>query len=133
MTDYVESRDAIVTYINSNFSGYPIFYENTTEVDLDTVSNCFVKVQIDYDGAYQASMGSTKVARVQGQVIFKVFAKQGTGTRNTLIVLETLQNLAISHTSAKVQFEFPTPGDKESRNGWESQEFVIPFWFNRFY
>lgn len=50
MTTYVQARDTLVTKIDDALtSSYPtlkVFWENTTEVDTNTVGNNFVQVEV---------------------------------------------------------------------------------------
>jgi len=131
MTTYVEARDAIVSHIDANFSGIPVFYENTLEVDLNTVEDRFIRVEVEFSGASQASMGDNALDRTYGFITYRVFTKQGRGTRATLEVMDTLRDVAKTMTTDKVQCESVRPGKVESKSGWECRDLLVPFWFDR--
>lgn len=132
MTTFVEARDALVTLIETDFSGYRVFYENTTEVDLDTVGDRFIKVEIEFVGAAQASIGQNPADRTYGLLTFSVFTKAGQGVRTTLQVLDTLKNIVRFKNIAKVQLQHVEPGDVERKSGWECRYLHVPFWFDSF-
>lgn len=132
MTTYVEARDAIVTFITSNFTDIPVFWENTLEVDLDEVDDRFLRVEIDFNAGEQISIEFSPQDRTYGIVVLTVMTKEGLGTRATLAVQDTLKQLLRHQTLSGVVLRTPVPGDKQVKGGWEARELLVPFHFDSY-
>lgn len=132
MTTYVQARDAIVTFIEDTFSALPIYYEDAETVDLDAVGDQFIKVEIEFVDAHQASIGEEPLERTLGFVVFSVFTKEGIGARAALGVFDTLRSAISCQNLGGVQLEAVRPGDVERQKGWVNREFLVPFWFDSF-
>jgi len=135
MTTYVEARDDLVDLINSTwpvaYPDQPVFYENTLAIDLDTVPNGFLRVEIEYQDSLEASLD--QITRTYGSLYLTVFVKAGTGTRQVFGMMDFLTNVAKFVTTTKVTLGAPTPGaklDKEAKKGWVGYELIVPFQFN---
>lgn len=134
MTTFVQSRDAIVTLIHTALQAQhpdlPVFWENTLTVDLDTVANPFLRIEIDFDDAHQLTINDMPEHRTYGHVYFTVFAKEGTGSRNALVLFDSLSDLVKFKSDARFVFGVPTPGRRDARDGWVSYELRAPFFFD---
>lgn len=134
-TTYVAARDALVGHLNAGWlAGYPsvpIFYENTAQIDLDTVGNTFLAVAVDFHDAVQADMDLDPYPgeEVFGEVNLRLFAKGGMGTRNTLAMFDFLTALMRQKRLSGVTTLSPAPGRKQSRDGWVSFDLNVPFRF----
>ena len=133
MTTYVQARDALVTYIDATwraaYPGVEIFYENTRQVDLDTVGDKFVTVAIDFTDTLRMDMDAAPTSRSFGEVSFRLFAKEGVGTRTTLQMFDFLQAAMKYRAVSGVTLQCPTPGPKRSASGWMSFDLDVPFFF----
>jgi hypothetical protein len=134
MTTYAESRDAVVTLIVSGLQAthptLPVFWENTKQVDLDAVGNMLLKVAINFDDALQLTVNGDPEHETHGYVSFTLLMKEGAGTREGLVVFQSLTDLVKFKRSAKYTFGVPTPGRKDSRQGWVGWDLLAPFSFN---
>jgi hypothetical protein len=130
MTTYVEARDTIVAHLESTLSAFPRFYEDTETVDLDAVGDQFLKICIEFADAHQATIGTNPIDRTLGFIVISVFAKEGTGTRSTFQVFDTIKQSTKFRNLLKVQLETPRPGNVEPKNGWVNREILVPFWFD---
>lgn len=134
MTTYVQARDSIATLLASDFSAnlpdLPVFWENTLEVDLDTVGDTFMRVLIDFDEAMKMTELGAPEHRVHGEVIFTVLTKEGKGTRHVLVLFDHITNVVKYCNTSKVQFQTPMPGRKDGRDGWLSFDLRAPFYFD---
>lgn len=134
MTTYVDARDALISRLHSNwptaYPTVPVYYENNESVDMDAVGSAFLKVELAFDDAEQASVEATPLMRVRGMLILGIMAKEGTGTRGGMAYLDYLVGLFKHQNLSGVQTGTPTPGHRESHDGWHLQELYVPFWFH---
>ena len=138
MTTEVQARDTIIAYLNPAWAvAHPtvkIFYENTVKVDLDAVGGSFLRVRIDFTDSMRQGIDQTPFTACYGEVILQLFSKDGHGTRDSLTKLSYLrglmayQDLLVSG-GGKIKLDCPRPGKKQSRNGWTSQDLIVPFYF----
>ena len=137
MTTYVQARDALVAHINMGWTTtYPstsIFYDNTLKIDLNSVGDCFLRVEIDFMDAVQADIDLSASHDVTGQVVLTVFTKQGTGTRTKLSMFDYLTSLFKLVKVSGVQCSVPRPGKRTEKSGWVSEELLVEFSFNSTY
>lgn len=133
MTTYVEARDAIVGYLNpawvAAYPSIPLFYENTTQIDLDSVGTIFMSVAVNFTDAMRQDIDPSPISKVWGEVTLKLFVKKGQGTRVTLAMQDFLTGLMKYRQVSGVTLEMPTPGKKESKDGWSSLDLNVPFFF----
>lgn len=133
MTTYVEARDAIVGLVHpawvSAYPAVPVFYENTLRVDMDKVGDSFLRVEVDFDDARQMTVNDAPEHATYGTLYLTLFAKDGTGVRDTLGCFDYLTDLAKFKTITGVRFGAPTPGRRTYKDGWRSYELRVPFWF----
>ncbi len=131
MPTLVQARDALVTHIHTQLQAVlptlPVFYENTTSVDVNTVGDRFLQVGIDFEDTLLATVSSDLVDHVTGYIGFRLFAKEGTGTRTNLEAFDLLNTAMRHRTLGGVTTGSCRPGRKEQRDGWLSMEFGVPF------
>jgi hypothetical protein len=134
MTTYVQARDALVSHLHTHWSvSYPtikVYYENTLPLALDSVGPVFLKVDVNFDAAVQASVETAPMTRVQGSLLLVVMAAEGAGTRNSLTYVDYLSNLFKYRSLSGVQTGAPTPSSSLVSQGWFYQELFVPFWFD---
>ena len=138
MTTEVQARDTIIAYLNPAWAvAHPtvkIFYENTVKVDLDAVGSSFLRVRIDFTDSMRQGIDQTPFTACYGEVILQLFSKDGHGTRDSLTKLSYLRSLMayqdlLVSGGGKIKLDCPRPGKKQSRNGWTSQDLIVPFYF----
>lgn len=133
MTTEVQVRDAIVAYLNPAWaSTYPtvkIFYENTVKIDLDAVGGMFLRVSIDFTDSLRQGIDLSPFTASHGEVTLQLFSKDGQGTRDILGKLSYLRGLMKYQSLTGVDLDCPRPGRKQVRNGWTSQDLIVPFRF----
>lgn len=132
MTTFVQARDDLAALISTGLTGIgvPVFWENTLSVDLDKVGDRFIRIEIDFDTARQLTMNGAPIHETMGEIYFTVFSKEGLGTRATLALLDTISSVAKYQLTGRVKTLTPSPGKKDYRDGWYSQELRVPFRFN---
>ena len=133
--NYESARDAVVGHLQTNWStaypSVPVFYENQDTPALDTVGNAFLRVELSFDDADQASLeGASPMTRVHGLFDITVMSKQGTGTKTGLSYLDFLVGLFKHRNLSGLQVGTPKPGHRELHDGWHMQQLLVPFWFN---
>lgn len=134
MTTYVEARDALVDFINTDLTAsyptVPVFYENTVQVDLNTVGDQFLRVSIDFITAKQATIEFSPQQRVLGELTFQMLCKEGSGTRTTLAFYDHVFGTLANRMIGGVTLRTPVPGKKEIKSGWASFTLAVPFTFD---
>jgi len=126
-----QARDALVaavhTTLTTSLPTLPVYYENTAEVDVNTVGDRFLQVNIDVEDVQLATVTSDLVDHVTGYIGLRLFMKAGTGTRPGLVIFDTLtaalrhRNLSGVHTGSC------SPGKKEELQGWLIWDLGVPF------
>ncbi len=129
-----QARDALAAAVStactSTMPTLPVFYENADNVPIDTVADAFLRVGFDFTGAGQASMEASPVTRYTGELSLTHLQREGSGTKSLLARVEALNAELRHRTLSGLQLAVPRPGRKDSRDGWYSQEWVVPFWFH---
>lgn len=125
-------RDALVTRLNANwpstYSGVPLFYENTQEVDLDKVGDAFLRCAVLINAAEQISVELAPTHRTRGRLEFRVYVKAELGTRVALGYLDYLTTLFKLGNYSGVHTKIPEPVPGQSYKGWYSLGLSVPFW-----
>lgn len=134
MTTYVEARDALMINFDAGFAaahpGVPVVYENTDTVDLDTVGDRFLRVEIEFTGAVQITIGDQPHDRTYGYFTIFLMTKEGLGTRDTLALMDSIKEIVKFKNWSGVVLSVPKLVDKQCKDGWEGREFATRFWFN---
>ena len=133
MITFTQARDALVTRVNTvmttHLSGLPTFYENTVKVDTNTVGDQFIQIEVSFEDTLIATHDGAggPSDRVSGFVGFRLFTKEGKGSRSVAVIFDTLnthlrhQNLSNVHTFS------PVFGRKTAKDGWTTAEIGFPF------
>ena len=133
MTTYVDARTAIVGYMHPAIStGFPttkVFYENTVQVDLDTVGSSFIQVSVDFQDAVREGVDAMPYSKTYGVLTLRIFSKEGQGTKETLQMFDWLTSLLKYRILSGVTLDCPRPGKKVSRDGWSSADLIVDFSF----
>jgi hypothetical protein len=130
---YVEARDAVVSYFNTAWNNlyptFPVFYENTTQVDLDKVGPGFLAVSIDFEDARRLDIDPEPNTESYGSVGMRLFVKEGAGIRGVLSMQDALNAIMKYRKLGALTLECPTPGRKIEKDGWVSHDLSVPFRF----
>ena len=133
MTTYVQAREDLVSAFHGPWTtawpGVQMFYENTTQIDLDTVGPVFVTAAIDFTDGVRMEFDADPATRTWGEVTFRVFAKEGVGTKTALLIFDFLTALMKYRTFGGVTTDCPAPGPKQGSKGWVSFGLTVPFFF----
>lgn len=133
MSTYVQARDSLISYLDPLVTAalptLPVFYENTTKVDLDKVGDMFIAISVVFDDAQGLEINASPQTMVWGEVIFKIFTKAGVGTRRSLEVFDALISIMKYKFLSHANTECPTPGKKVTKDGWTSADLNVPFYF----
>ena len=134
---YTTTRDTLVTHLvnewQATLPSVPLFFENTVQIDLDKVGDVFVACEVDFLDTVQADLGSNPSSKIDGELLFRVFLKEGQGTRQGLVIWDHLQSILQRRTISGIVVETTTPGRTTSKGGWTSMELVAPFHLHSFY
>lgn len=126
---FTQARDALVSYISAQLtSAFPdleVVWDNAEQVDLTTIGDQFLQVDVDFEDRYGADLEGV-TDHVAGTVGFRYFVKAGRGSRSTLVVFDTLDGLFRQRNISGVQTLVPRPGSKDTRNGWRSADLHLP-------
>ena len=134
MTTYVQARDSIVTLLHTNLSAdkpyLPVYWENTTAIDLDMAADPFIRITIEFDDAEQMTINNTPERRVYGDLFITVFTKTGRGTRHVLELFDYLENVVKYRNTGQVCLLTPQAGRKVEQGGWVAHVLRAPFFFD---
>ena len=137
MSTYVSARDALVAKVHQGWTTtYPanrILYDNTVKADLNTLGDCFARVEVDFTDAVQFDVDAAPSHEVFGDLVVTIFTKEGTGSRTKLGMFDYLTALFKMTKVDGVQCLVPRPGRKVAKDGWVSEELLIGFTFNSVY
>ena len=134
MTTYTQARDILVTEIGTAFAlAFPtttLLYENTTAVDLDTIGDRFVRVEVNFVDAMQSDIDLPGPGQVIfGEIDVLVFVREGKGLRSALELLDYFNGLMATRNLTNVYVDVPRQGTKVIKSGWLSVSLEIPFQF----
>ena len=138
MTTFVGARDALVTHFDTAiklaYPGLPVFYENAVKADLDSVGDNFLQIGVDFTSADQFDFDlAAQDHMTVGLFTVRVFAKDGTGTRTALGMMEFITGLMKLKDLSGVHTGIPKPGRKISDKGWSATDLLVPFEFHSKY
>ncbi len=129
--DYAAARAALVQQLQQITTDFPdLDIEYADPVDTDTVSSPFVFVDVRWDHSKSTGVGVNANQRVYGSFILNIFNLQGSTGLSSNNLLKYLTMRFRNKTLAPVVTTNPMPGKSDSRHGWDSQELVVPFWFD---
>lgn len=132
MTTEVQARDTIIAFLHPAWiSAYPtikVFYE-TASVDLDAVGSTFLRVSIDFTDSLRQGIDLIPITGSYGEVLLQMFMKDGTGTRDPLIRMNSLRELLKYQQLTGVTLDCPRFGRVQSKSGWTSKDLIVPFQF----
>lgn len=133
MTTEVEVRNGIVALLNpawvTAYPGVKIFYENTVQVSLDDVGDRFTTASIDFTDSVRQGIDESPITGSYGVITMRLFSKEGTGVNSTLEEATFLRNLLKYKKLAGVTLDCPRMGKKVAKDGWVSQDLIVPFQF----
>lgn len=132
--NYVGARTAIVSYLSPAlalaYPAMPVFYENTTKIDLTKAADLFLIVDISFDAAKQVTIEASPVTRVLGSIVLRVVVKEGKGTVQSLTLFDYLTDLMKHKNLGGLTLKTPKPGKKATPAGWASYDLFVPFQFD---
>ena len=127
-----DARDALVASLEATWDKVtvPVFYENVTDVNLTTIGDYFLKVQIEWNGSAQANVSPTPFERTYGVLVLWLLAKESLGTRQALVYLESLRTLFRFKNFGGVHTQAARLENGPTQQGWCSHEVRVPFYFD---
>lgn len=134
MTTMLQARDNIVSLIETDvkplLAGRNLYYANTVAVDLGLETELFLRVEIEFEDAAQATVELNPMRRTFGAVYFTLFYREGSGSRVALTTFDSIINVVKNRVSGSVIFKTPVPTRTDARKGWVSQQLRAPFYFD---
>lgn len=133
MTTYVAARDTLANYISAALLAdkptLAVFWENVTKADVNSVGDAFLQVEINFQDAANITINDDPIREMTGEVNFRVFYREGQGTRVALVLFDYLTSLMRLQTISGVTLNTATPGKKLQKDGWASFDLNAPFSF----
>lgn len=134
----VDVRDRLVAHLQvlldlweSEGRGMYCDMENSGTLDLNNVGDEFMCFHIDWGTTKQKNIAEKPDHRYHGDVVILLFGKEGSGTRNRLILEDEISDHFKFKALGGVQLREPTPsgapGRLESHDGWSSSTVTFPF------
>jgi hypothetical protein len=101
-------RTHLVTALESwkaSQTNLPVFYENTTEVDINTVAPTFIKANVKISATKKKHIGNPRRSRAYGTLELVIFHRLGQGTLKILQVAESLRDTFENTTTNQIHLE----------------------------
>ena len=130
----VQARDALVTHIEtlwaaSPHKATPIYSDNGPAPQLNKLER-FVKYEIHMVTSKQMTLGEEPIDRTFGYVQFYFGCREGTGTRQLLILRDFLKQELKAKVFGSLKTLIPSPDKKNTGNGWHFEALRVPFYFD---
>lgn len=133
MTTLTQARDTMVAYLNpawlAQYPAVPIYYEDTTQISLDTVGNMFLLVTITFPDSVRQGVDASPMTRTWGELNLRLFSKEGSGVRTALGVFDFLTATLKYKPLSGITLDVPKCGARQSRDGWTSRDLDVSFSF----
>lgn len=129
MTTLTDIRDGLTAAAEAawNDNVFPLHFENTTEIDLDTAPDMFGRCVVKYDGGKQANVSKTPFQRNYGTLVITVFIRESLGTRRVLQRLDALSAALGFKTFGGIHTQEAEAGNDVTKLGWFSMDLRVPF------
>ncbi len=128
-----EARQAVVTKLEAIKSEIEpsliIHYENTPDVDLDSVGDYFLEVELDFNGSRQASLGDNPMTRNDGDLVLRFMNRAGNGRLELLNLIDEFRARLRYANLSGMQLQAVRSGGVSSRSGWSADTWLVGFWF----
>ena len=108
----------------------PVFWDNVDNMDLSKAGPLCLLIEFYWDDAAQLDISQTPLHRTAGSVYFTIFSHEGTGTKGALQLADTLTTALKFKNITGLVTRVAAPGRRAKRNGWQSQELHLPFYFD---
>lgn len=110
-----------MTYLQPLFQAaypsIPIVFDNSP-FDWNKTPDLFVEVELEFFGGSQVGISSNPKRRVSGYLYFTVYARAGTGTRESLRMVDWFNDAMKFSTIGGCQWEVPEPDPSEPSRGY---------------
>lgn len=124
-------RNALVSAINDKFvtayPGIPIVYDNAP-FDRNSPPPIWVEYEIKFAGARQVSLGFIPKTRVHGFLYVTVWARDGTGTKNSLTMLDWFSSQLGYIAFGGVNLRAAEPVGGKGPAGWHIEQIKLYFY-----
>lgn len=131
MSTEAQVRDNVVSLLNPAwviaYPTIPIFYENTVKINLDAVGASFLRVSVNFVDSLRQGIDPQPYTASYGEIALQLFAKDGQGTKVLLDRMSFLRTTLKYQNLTHLTTDCPRPGKKQSRDGWTSQDLIVPF------
>lgn len=131
MITYTQARDALITKVKAALEtalpSLPAFYENAVKVDTNTIGDQFIQVEVTFEESPFVTVDSSPTDLVSGVVGFRLYVKEGKGSRVSTTVFDALNTQLRHQTLSGVTTFSPVFGKKETAEGWVTYDFGFPF------
>jgi hypothetical protein len=113
---YTTEKNVIEAYLNANFTGVRLAYENDEMTDVSV--NEWIRVSIQNADAFQASLGSNPLFRYLGILYFQIFTRPDIGSGRAIEIADMLSALFRAVKVSGITFKTPKLQKLGVRNGW---------------
>lgn len=123
-------NDSIRAFVNAPFvaayPAVPIVYENAG-FDWNNPPPLFVTLEVLFLDGEQIGMAFSPKTRMRGTVYLNVYARQGTGSRASLGILDWFSTLLGYQQIGLAQMQAPMPNGTSPHKDWFCQELKFDF------
>jgi hypothetical protein len=131
--NYERARTLLATLVSGALADWPdlfVQWDNADTLDLSRVGSLALRVDYYWDDAAQTTLGAAPLHRTTGSVYFTLLAKEGQGVKEALRLADDLTQKTKFRNIEGLVTTLLSPGRRERRNGWLSQEFLLSFYFD---
>ena len=130
----VDIREAIVLMLKDSFPvefpAIPLVFDNQP-FDLNKPPKLFCEVETKFYDGKQINIAANPRTRIYGMVYVTVFAREGTGNRQSLLVIDwvtkQLEYQTRSNLVIQLILQAGRPNSLPDRKGWHIEELKVPF------
>jgi hypothetical protein len=128
-----DARAALAAAIQDALAGekgLTLAWDNAQKVDLARAGDLFLRVEMYWDAAEQIELSHRPHHRTAGSVWFTIFSREDSGTQAALGLADRLTAALSFRNLSGIVTRVLKPGRRENHDGWQSQEWMLPFYFN---
>jgi hypothetical protein len=124
-------REALISAVNADYvAAYPtvpIVYDNAP-FDRNKPPPLWVEFEVKFVDGNQIGMAWAPKTRTHGFVYVTIYAKEGTGSKAALLMLDWFSTKLGYHSVGGVNLQAPSPVGDGSPKGWYTEQMKLYWW-----
>lgn len=124
-------REALITLVSAPFAAaypnVPLVVDNAP-FDRNFPPPMWVEYEIKWAGGDQVGMSASPVTRTHGWLYVTVWAREGTGSKQSLLIVDWFNNRLKYGAVGGVNLQAPQPESVPTRTGWYLEQLKLNFY-----